>query len=224
MDFLATMSHELRTPLNAIGGYAELMELGVRGPVTSEQVEDLRRIQRSQRHLLSLINDVLHFAKIEAGTIAVRPGTLSIPSLLGELEPLVGPQFRAKRIAFAWTCDAVGLQAWADEDKVRQILLNLLANAVKFSPPGGVVSLDADGDGALVRLRVRDSGVGIAAEHLDRIFEPFVQVTRGLANPVEGTGLGLAISRDLARAMHGDLTVESEPGAGSTFTLVLPHA
>jgi PAS domain S-box-containing protein len=224
MDFLATMSHELRTPLNAIGGYAELMELGIHGPVTSEQIEDLHRIQRSQRHLLSLINDVLHFAKIEAGTITLRIDAVPLRPLLAGLEPLLAPQLRAKRIAFAWRCDDEALSARADEDKVRQIALNLLANAVKFTPLGGTVSIEAAACDGGVALHVRDTGVGIEGEHLERIFDPFVQVERGLANPVEGTGLGLAISRDLAHAMHGDLTVSSVPGEGSTFTLTLPVA
>jgi PAS domain S-box-containing protein len=223
MDFLAAMSHELRTPLNAIGGYAELLEMGIRGPVTAEQEEDLRRIRRSQRHLLSLINDVLNFAKIEAGTVPLRQAPVPLEPLLGSLDPMIAPQLEAKGITLARECADPSLAALGDEDKVRQILLNLIANAVKFTPAGGHVRMTAERDGALVLLRVRDTGVGIAPQHLERIFDPFVQVDRG-ATATEGTGLGLAISRDLARAMHGDLTAESTLGAGSTFTLALPKA
>jgi PAS domain S-box-containing protein len=223
-EFLAVMSHELRTPLNAIGGYAELMEMEVHGPVTDAQRQALDRIQRSQRHLLSLINDVLNYARIEAARVSYDTGDVPVHEALAGLEALVSPQLQARRIDYRYEpCDSA-LSARADAEKVRQVLLNLLSNAVKFTPEGGRVRIFADADGSDVRIRVSDTGAGIPADKLEAIFEPFVQLGRGLTTPHEGTGLGLAISRDLARGMDGDLTVESEPGRGSTFTLRLPRA
>ncbi|HYW31500.1 MAG TPA: GAF domain-containing protein [Gemmatimonas sp.] len=251
MDFLATMSHELRTPLNAIGGYAELIALGVRGPVTSQQQEDLARIQRSQQHLLGLINEVLNYARLETGTVRYDITTVAVAGVLGGLEAMFAPQVRAKALRLTVeACDpSLGVQA--DAEKLRQVLLNLLSNAVKFTPPGGAIDVrcrvragvqrddarrdDARRDDALaspergtdngvVEIFVEDTGVGIAPEQHAAVFEPFVQVGRALNAPGEGTGLGLAISRDLARGMGGDLTVESRLGAGSTFTLVLRGA
>ena len=222
-EFLAVMSHELRTPLNAIGGYAQLLSLGIRGPLTADQRQDLERIDRSQRHLLSLINDILNFAKLEAGRVDFEIESVELPAVLESLEALVMPLLRAKEIRYddrGRTCDAVVL---ADEEKVRQILLNLLSNAIKFTAPGGAIEIDCGGDAETVRVTVADSGIGIAAEKLGAIFEPFVQLERKLASTHEGTGLGLSISRNLARAMHGDLVVESAPGRGARFTLSLPR-
>ena len=222
-EFLAVMSHELRTPLNAIGGYAQLLSLGIRGPLTADQRQDLERIDRSQRHLLSLINDILNFAKLEAGRVDFEIESVELRAVLESLEALVMPLLRAKEIRYddrGRACDAVVL---ADEEKVRQILLNLLSNAIKFTAPGGAIEIDCGGDAETVRVTVADSGIGIAAEKLGAIFEPFVQLERKLASNHEGTGLGLSISRNLARAMHGDLVVESTPGRGARFTLSLPR-
>jgi PAS domain S-box-containing protein len=223
-EFLAVMSHELRTPLNAIGGYADLLEMEVRGPVSEAQRDDLRRIRHNQRHLLSLVNDVLNFVRIEAGHVDLRPEDVPLPSLLDGLEPLVAPQIRAKGLRCEiLPCDGA-LVARADPEKVRQVLLNLLSNAVKFTPAGGCVAVDggAAGEGR-VAIRVRDTGAGIPGEKLETVFDPFVQLGRGLTSTHEGTGLGLSISRDLARAMGGDLSAESAPGEGSVFTLTLPR-
>ncbi|HEX6908857.1 MAG TPA: ATP-binding protein, partial [Longimicrobium sp.] len=223
-DFLAVMSHELRTPLNAIGGYAELLEMGIHGPVTDAQKDALARIIRSQGHLLTLINDVLSFARIEAGEVQYAMADVPLRETLAELEALVEPQVRASRLAFrSLPCDPA-LVARADADKVRQVLLNLLANAIKYTPEGGSVTLACDADERRVRVRVRDTGTGIRPERLPYIFDPFVQGERALNRPDEGVGLGLAISSDLARGMGGELQVESEPGRGSTFTLVLQRA
>jgi len=222
-EFLAVMSHELRTPLNAIGGYAQILALGIRGPLTDEQRRDLERIDRSQRHLLSLINDILNFAKLEAGRVDFDIERVELRGVLESLEALVMPLLRAKDIRYSdrgRVCDAVVL---ADEEKVRQILLNLLSNAIKFTAAGGAIEIDCDGDAANVRVTVSDSGIGIAPEKLGAIFEPFVQLERKLATTHEGTGLGLSISRNLARAMQGDLVVESAPGRGARFTLSLPR-
>jgi signal transduction histidine kinase len=223
-DFLAMMSHELRTPLNAIAGYAELIELGIHGPVTDAQRDALNRIARSQAHLLTLINDVLNFARIDAGQIRYAVHDVRMVDTLAEIEPLVAPQVATRRLTFQYhPCDPE-IVAAADRDKVRQVALNLLANAVKFTPEGGTVSLSCDADGSTVRVHVRDTGPGIDAEQLPVIFEPFVQGHRALNRPNEGVGLGLAISRDLARGMGGDVSVATEMGVGSTFTLHLPRS
>ena len=223
-EFLAVMSHELRTPLNAIGGYAELMEMGIRGPVTTQQAEDLRRIQASQRHLLGLVNEVLNYARIETGSVHYELTDVPLAAVVASVEPLVAPQLSAKQLAYAVnSCDPAPV-ARADREKVRQVLLNLLSNAIKFTDAGGRVDVSCDTDGDRVLIRVRDSGIGIARHELDRVFEPFIQVNASLTRTQEGTGLGLAISRDLARGMGGDLTAESQPGVGSTFTLSLPAA
>jgi PAS domain S-box-containing protein len=223
-EFLTVMSHELRTPLNAIDGYAELIELGIHGPVTPAQLEALGRIRHSERHLLSLINDVLNFAKLAAGRVDIVPERANVVSLLSQIEPLVAPQIRAKRIDYTCAAPPADLHALADGAKVVQILLNLLSNAIKFTAAGGRIEVGAERRGTRVALWVRDTGIGIGPDRLTAVFEPFVQITRDLTSAHEGTGLGLAISRDLAQLMGGDLLVESEPGVGSTFTLVVAVA
>jgi signal transduction histidine kinase len=223
-EFLAVMSHELRTPLHAISGYAELMEMGIHGPVTPEQRVDLARIQQGQRHLLGLINEVLNYTRVEAGAVHYAIGDVAIDEVLATCEALTAPQVRARSLALSVADTVAGLSVRADAEKLQQIVLNLLTNAVKFTEPGGRLDLSAAADGETVRMRVRDTGRGIAADHLARVFEPFVQVDTRLTRTSDGVGLGLAISRDLARGMGGDLTVESVLGTGSTFTLTLPRA
>ncbi|HYD54112.1 MAG TPA: HAMP domain-containing sensor histidine kinase [Gemmatimonadaceae bacterium] len=223
-EFLAMMSHELRTPLNAIGGYAQLLEMGIRGPVSQAQREDLERIERSQRHLLSLINDVLNFAKLEAGRVAFDIAPVSMRDVLAGVEAMVLPLIRAKGLRYVATDDCVDVMVLADEEKTQQVLVNLHSNAIKFTAPGGEVRVTCVEHESTVQTSVSDSGAGIPDDQMERIFEPFVQVDRGLATPQEGTGLGLSISRDLARRMGGDLTVRSRLGEGSTFTLTLPRA
>ena len=225
-EFLAVMSHELRTPLNAIAGYVELLTMGVHGPVTPEQSAALERIQRSQRHLLGLINGVLNYAKLDAGRVHYEIGDVALDEVLGTCEALTAPQARAGRIRVAIIGCPTALRVRGDDEKVQQVLLNLLTNALKFTAPGGSVTLSCEEapDGRTVRVRVTDTGRGIAAEQLERIFQPFVQVDARFARAQEGVGLGLAISRDLARGMGGDLTVESALGRGSAFTLSLPRA
>jgi PAS domain S-box-containing protein len=220
-EFLAVMSHELRTPLNAIAGYAELLRMGLRGPVTAEQLEDLQRITRSERALLALINDILNYARLEAGQVHYAKERVQIRALMADLEAIVSPQVQAKSLHFNFgACDGE-LAVEADTDKVRQILVNLLSNAIKFTPSAGSVEVECQADDSFVRIVVRDTGVGIPSEKLQEVFEPFVQLDRSLTNTGEGSGLGLAISRDLARAMEGDLTAESTLGCGSTFVLTL---
>ncbi len=221
--FLATMSHELRTPLNAIAGYVQLLELGIHGPVTEEQREALGRIERSQRRLLGLINDVLNLARIEAGRVDYEIAPVPLAEAVSAVTPMIEPQLGARGLSLAVDVPAA-LVAHADREKLEQVLLNLLTNAVKFTPRGGRVRVEGtrseDGSGR-VRLCVHDTGIGIPADKLASVFEPFVQVGVRHSRRTEGTGLGLSISRDLARGMGGDLTVRSVEGEGSTFTVEL---
>jgi PAS domain S-box-containing protein len=223
--FLAMMSHELRTPLNAIGGYAQLLEMGIHGPVTTAQLEALGKIARSQRHLLRLINDVLNLARIESGRVNYHLEVFPLREVVDTVLPMVEPQLAARGLRYELQVPAE-LKAYADREKVQQILLNLLSNAIKFTPVDGCVSLDAFADPSRadrVYVRVRDTGIGIPEDRLDDVFEPFVQVDVSHARRAEGTGLGLAISRDLARGMGGDLRARSEEGTGSSVTLTLPR-
>jgi PAS domain S-box-containing protein len=223
-QFLAAMSHELRTPLNAIGGYAELLAMGVRGPVTQPQLEDLQRISRSQQHLLGIINDILNFSRIEAGQTTYEYSTVPVSAVIGAVGVMIEPQAAAKRLKLELHKCPEDVAVWADKPKVEQILINLLSNAVKFTEQGKV-TMECDWhDSQKVSIDVTDTGVGIPADQLENIFEPFVQVGRSLTQSQEGTGLGLAISRDLARGMGGDIVVTSEPEKGSRFTLILPRA
>jgi signal transduction histidine kinase len=222
-EFLAVMSHELRTPLNAIAGYAELLELGIHGPVSDRQREDLARIQRSQRHLLGLINQVLSYARVESGTVRYDMDDVRVCDALLSAEPMVLPQARAKELTLRSAECPREAVVRADPDRLKQVLVNLLGNAVKFTPAGGRVEVECEVFASRVAIRVRDTGPGIPEHMLEAIFEPFVQVEAGLTRTHEGTGLGLAISRDLARGMGGDVTLESVLGQGSTFTLMLPR-
>ena len=224
-EFLAVMSHELRTPLNAIGGYADLMELGLHGPVTEQQLEDLRRMKQSQRHLLGLINQVLNYTRVETGGLHYESTDVRLRDAIAGAEAQVVPQMGGRGLTYDYTeCDA-SLVARADPDKLQQILLNLLTNAIKFTEKGGHIRLSCSAaPNGMVAIAVIDTGVGIAPEKLESVFEPFVQIDQRLTRPHEGVGLGLSISRDLARGMSGDLSAVSTPGVGSTFTLTLPAA
>jgi signal transduction histidine kinase len=224
-EFLAVMSHELRTPLNAIGGYVQLIDMEIHGPVTPDQHKALTRVQRSTRHLLGLINGVLNFSRVEAGAMHYEISDVALGEVIAACESLVTPQAEEKHITLQLTECMPAVKARADAERVQQIVLNLLSNAVKFTGTGGAVMLACarDDDGTAF-IRVSDTGKGIDADHLERIFHPFVQVDARLTRAHEGTGLGLAISRDLARGMDGDLTVTSTPGEGSSFTLRLPAA
>jgi PAS domain S-box-containing protein len=223
-EFLAVMSHELRTPLNAIAGYTELLELGVRGPVSDQQIEDLKRIRHSQRHLLGLINELLNFARLDAGGVRFDFRDVSVAETIAATLTLIEPQVRVRGLDLVADSIDPSLLVHSDEEKLRQILLNLFSNAVKYTPRGGRIDVKVDIDAERVRILVVDTGAGIPADKLESIFEPFVQVNRTLSTSNDGVGLGLAISRDLARAMGGDLTVESRMGVGSTFTVHLKRA
>ncbi len=222
-DFLATMSHELRTPLNAIGGYADLLLAEIRGPILPAQRLDLERINRSQRHLLSVINDILNFAKVEAGRLKLNLADISMNEALGELESLVAPMLLEKKIQYEYLCCDPAYRAHADPERLQQILLNLLSNAAKFTPAGGKITVECGATHKWMVVEVVDNGVGIPEDKLQNIFEPFVQLDRGQTKDMGGTGLGLSISRDLARVMGGNLTAKSVLGTGSRFILSLPR-
>lgn len=223
-DFLANMSHDLRTPLNAIIGYVDLLETGVHGEVEQEQLNDIGRIKRSANHLRALITDVLDFAKIEAGQLQLTAQDVRMESVVAEMRPLVEPQLTEKGLSLKTSCLA-GLIARGDREKVDQILVNLVGNAIKYTGAGGRVEVECRGDGRWVLVEVRDTGPGIPESRQDEIFSPFVQLgSEGHRGNDRGVGLGLAISRELARAMGGDIAVASAVGYGSAFTLRLPRA
>jgi len=223
-DFLAVMSHELHTPLNAIAGFAELLELGVQGPITPQQREAIARIRQAERQLLSVVNDILTFARTEKGRLQMRIKTVDIAEALDQVRFVVEPLLRGNKVEFTLeNCDPP-LSVLADRDRMQQIIVNLLSNAVKFSPPGSLVKVECNKVGNCAEIKVIDVGAGISDEMLDAIFQPFVQASSGFTRIARGSGLGLAISRDLARLMGGELSVESEKGVGSTFTLSLPLA
>ena len=224
--FVANMSHELRTPLNAIAGHVQLIQMELHGPTTEEQRAALDRIARAQRHLLSLINDILNFAKLDAGRIAYDIKEVNVADTLIEVSGMVEPQMTAAGLSFTSSMSS-GLVVWADPEKLRQILINLFSNATKFTPDGGRVSFavgPSESDDSLLEIRVSDTGIGIPADMHEQIFDPFVQLGATAHSSNQGAGLGLAISRDLARGMGGELTVWSTEGLGSTFTLTLRRA
>ncbi len=221
--FLATMSHELRTPLNAIAGHADLLALGIHGPLTEAQKQALLRIQRNEQRLLTLINDIISFAKLEAGQLRFQRKSITVGDLLTDVQELVHGPAEAKGVDYQRLPVDPDLRVIADPEKAARILLNLVDNAVKFTDKGGQIMVGASADGGTVRIYVRDNGRGIPPGRLNSIFEPFVQVDQEHTRDKEGLGLGLAISRELARNMDGDIEVQSELGRGSTFTLVLPR-
>ena len=221
-DFLAAMSHELRTPLNAVLGYADLLLLGVHGEMNAEQSDRVSRMKRSGEHLLGVINDILNFARLEAGRVEYRFRAVPVAEVLKAMDDIIGPQFRARPFRYVKQNDCGEAAVRADPDKLVQILINLLSNAMRYTPDNGEIVVCCRPRGRDITISVKDTGPGIAPDMLDVIFEPFVQVASAYGGERHGTGLGLSISRNLARAMQGDLTVESEMGAGSTFTVRLP--
>jgi signal transduction histidine kinase len=223
-QFLAMMSHELRTPLNAIGGFTELLELGLRGPVTPEQVEDLGRIRRNKDLLVSIISDILEFSRTDAGALPLEMEPVVLAPLLTDVIDAVRYQMTAKGVNLIVDDVPADAIARGDRKKILQVLLNLLSNAMKFTEPGGEVAVRTVVEGGVVRVDVCDTGSGISAAQLESIFEPFVQVDASLTRRAGGTGLGLAIARQLTRAMGGTVSVRSQPGVGSTFSLTLPRA
>jgi len=221
-DFLALLSHEFRTPLQAVFGYTELLDREIHGPLNDTQRRYLQRIHESQQHLLGVINTVLDFAKLESGQpIDVELCPTAIDELLNTVESIIGAQVETRQISYECVRPESPLIALADGTKVQQIILNLVSNAIKFTGRGGRVTVQCDREPGTAVVHVRDTGIGIPADKLDVIFEPFIQIrpTDGLK---VGTGLGLSISRRLAKAMGGTLSVTSEQGKGSTFSLRLP--
>ena len=222
MEFLAVMSHELRTPLNAVNGYTDLMEMGIGGAVSDAQRDYLARIKKSGKFLLGLINDVLNFARLDAAAVSIKREPVQLDTILEASHVLVEPQITARNITYRYEALEGPCMALGDSEKIEQVILNLLTNALKFTDPGGAITLSCESRDGRARISVADTGRGIPASKLESVFDPFVQLDRS-ANPgsQQGVGLGLAISRALARAMGGELTAESEVGKGSVFTLDL---
>ena len=223
-EFLTVMSHELRTPLNSIGGYVDLLEMELRGPLTDAQKSDLARIRRSQQHLLGIINDILNFTRLEATEVHFDIIEVPLRPLVADLDAVVSPLANAKSLEYECELPPANVYARTDPDKLRQIMINLVSNAVKFTPEGGRILVSSTADDKSVSIHVADTGPGVPRDKHEAVFEPFVQLDRALTRTTDGTGLGLAISRGLARGMGGDVTLQSEVGAGSTFTLTLPLA
>ena len=221
-EFLAAMSHDLRTPLNSIGGYADLAAEGVDGPTSEAQRKAMARIRRASDHLLSLINDILGFAKVEAGRLSLQLADIPVKDAVTGAVAMVEPQAAKKALTLIARHGATEIRAHADRERLTQILTNLLTNAVKFTATGSI-AVEWQADEKVVSISVHDTGRGIPPEKLASVFEPFVQAGRSAEEQQQGVGLGLAISRQLARAMGGDLTVESKVSEGSTFTLRLPR-
>ncbi|HUQ79828.1 MAG TPA: PAS domain S-box protein [Gemmatimonadaceae bacterium] len=220
-EFLTALSHELRTPINGTIGYVELLSLGIGGDVTEQQREYLTRIRTSQEHLLRIVTDLLNYGRIEAGHVQYEVSPLRLHQIVDQVLPMVEPQASAKEVTVGHGPCAPGVMALADRGKAQQVVLNLLSNAAKFTPRGGRIDVACGVRDEMATITVADTGPGIPVDRQADIFEPFVQLGRTLASGHEGTGLGLAISRDLARAMGGDVTVESLPGRGATFTVSL---
>jgi signal transduction histidine kinase len=222
--FLNMMSHELRTPLGAIGGYAALLEEGIYGTLTEEQSKYIARIRHNQAHLLQLVNELLDLGKIESGAFELRLDAVPVQTVVDSAHTMIEPQIRARDLKLQVEVADPELRFHADRERVEQIVLNLLSNAVKFTPPGGSVRIMVAPEEDKICLGVRDTGVGIPDDKLEIVFEAFYQVEDTRSRAYGGTGLGLSISRQLARAMGGDLTVKSELGIGSTFSLSLPRS
>ena len=221
---LSMMSHDLRTPIGSISGYCDLLIMGIRGPLTDAQLADIQRMKKVAEYLMGLIEDVLNFARLRSGQIIdLNMKAIDTETVLAQTEALIGPRMEQAGIEYCREGCAPDLLVFADPDRLQQVLLNLITNAVKFTASGGRITVGCHRDGEHTVISVADTGRGIAGDQLERIFEPFVQAAGGAADPAakKGFGLGLAISRGLARRMGGDLTVSSEVGAGSTFYLRL---
>ena len=221
IHFFARMSHELRTPLQSIAGYVDLLRLGVRGRVTPAQAELLFRVEKSEQLLLSVIDDLITFSRIEVGRIEYHLGPVAVTDAIVAAEMVVSPIAKERSVSLRVDrCDPA-LCVHADSDKLRQVLVNLLANALKFTPSQGHVHLSSRADDQAVYFTIADTGPGIPPEKLQDIFQPFVQLGVPLLDGLGGSGLGLAISREFAAGMAGEISVESVEGKGATFTLKL---
>ena len=225
-EFLATVSHEIRTPINAIIGYTDLLLMGVPDPISPRQRQQMEKVRASGQYLIRLVDEVLDLSRIEAGSLSVHELSADVRETVEAALSRTKAAADERGITIAVTAGDGPYRYVGDARRVEQILANLLSNAIKFSDEGGRVEVRsaADTQNGGIRISVSDNGVGIAPEQLERIFDPFVQVEQGYTRSYGGVGLGLAVSRELARIMRGDITVESEPGRGSTFTLRLPAA
>jgi signal transduction histidine kinase len=223
-DFLAVMSHELRTPLNAISGFAELLKSGVYGALNEKQSDAVKRIEKNEKDLLSLVNEVLGYVDVEKGAVAVASTDVQVAEAFDAVEPLIAPDVQRKHVVFKRELARPWLAVRADPKSLQQILVSLLSNASKYTADGGMITLGADRDGEKVRIWVRDTGIGIPKEEIQRVFDPFFQAERGTTRRYSGIGLGLTIARDLARRMAGEVTIASEAGRGTTASVVLPAA
>jgi signal transduction histidine kinase len=219
-QLVATVSHELRTPLAAIGGYVDLLLMGTRGPLNAPQLQDLQRIHRAYEHLLHIVNDLLSYHRLMAGQFTFDIADVSIDDALASVAELVAPQAAERGVTLEIARTSPAVIAIADHERVRQILVNLVGNAIKFTAQRGVVRLRARVDEPMAVVEVEDTGIGIPEESLETIFRPFTQLPSEVA--ASGAGLGLAISRDMARGMGGELSVTSAVGEGSCFVLRLP--
>jgi signal transduction histidine kinase len=220
-DFLAVMSHELRTPLTAIMGYEELLSDGITGPVTELQRQQLGRINASARHLLGLIDEILTFARVDIGRERVRWESISVNHTLSDAAALVEPMAAAKKLKLIVNLLAEDQPIQTDGTKLRQMLVNLLSNGIKFTD-SGEVHLGCAVNNGMLEATIADTGVGIAAENIEYVFEPFWQAEQTATRKTGGTGLGLSVTRKLARLLGGDVTVASRVGSGTTFLLTLP--
>ncbi|HEY4137512.1 MAG TPA: ATP-binding protein, partial [Casimicrobiaceae bacterium] len=221
-EFLANMSHELRTPLNAIIGFSEVLLERFFGDVNEKQDDYLKDIHSSGKHLLSLINDILDLSKVEAGRMELEPASFDVSSALSNAMTLIRERAQRHGITLGQDVDPMLGEIVADERKFKQILLNLLTNAVKFTPDGGQINVSARKDDSQAVIAVRDTGIGIAAEDQAAVFEEFRQVGHDYTRKAEGTGLGLALTRKFVELHGGQIRVDSEPGKGSTFTFTIP--
>jgi signal transduction histidine kinase len=221
--FMAVMSHELRTPLNAIIGYAELLLMGIPEPVPQSAAEQLTRLRAAGQHLLALIEEILTFARLEAGHERVVFTTTTIGRVLQDVATVIEPLALARGLGFDIRTTVPEMEVETDSTKLRQVLINLLGNAVKFTDHGEVTCAVEAGD-AEVLFIIRDTGIGIAPEHLSHIFEPFWQVEAHPARRIAGTGLGLSVTQRLLEALGGSVSVESARGEGTTFRVRVPRS
>jgi PAS domain S-box-containing protein len=215
-DFLAFLSHEVRTPMQAVIGYSEMLLMGLRGPLTAPQRLDVERMQRGQQHIVRLLNQLLDYSRIESGAVDLTSTVVHLDALLDSTIDLLRPLAEASSVRFVRQGASVSVRA--DAEKTRQILINVLSNAIKFGRPGGAVTVDVHRSRGEGEVRITDEGPGVPPEARELVFEPFVHLQRG----TEGTGLGLPISRQLARAMGGELVLEAGEGPGATFVVRLP--
>jgi signal transduction histidine kinase len=223
-QFLAVMSHELRTPLNAISGFAELLETGVYGPLNEKQIEAVERIDRNEKDLLAIINEMLGFVDAEKDAGTTEGTDVRVADALDTAARAIASQLERKHLQLQRELARPDLTVRADAKSLQQILASLLSNACKYTDDGGTITLGADENEGKARVWVRDTGIGIRQEQIDRVFEPFFQAESGTTRRYSGVGLGLTIARDLARRMSGEVTITSEVGKGTTASVILPAA